>query len=157
MRKISATYIFPGNKPPLKNGILICDDDGKILKLTDTGGQLTEQAGLEYYSGILMPGFINANHHAEPPPSIVGRGTNRLAQKQQLSTLSEMIALQQNSPELSLEELIKRATINAARALQIDDCFGSFEPGKRPGINLITGADLKNLKLTAQSKLKKLV
>ena len=65
MRKISATYIFPGNKPPLKNGILICDDDGKILELIDTGGQLTEQAGLEYYSGILVPGFVNTHCHLE--------------------------------------------------------------------------------------------
>lgn len=65
MRKISATYIFPGNRPPLKNGILICDDDGTILDLIDTGGQLREQAGMEFYSGILVPGFVNAHCHLE--------------------------------------------------------------------------------------------
>ena len=65
MRKISATYIFPGNKPPLKNGILVCDDDGKILELIDTGGKLKEEAGLEHYGGILMPGFVNAHCHLE--------------------------------------------------------------------------------------------
>jgi len=58
VRKISATYIFPGNKPPLKNGILVCNDDGKILDLINTGGQLKEEAGLEQYSGILVPGFV---------------------------------------------------------------------------------------------------
>ena len=65
MRKISATYIFPGNLPPLKNGILVCEDDGTIVELTDTGGQLHEQAGLEHYSGILVPGFINTHCHLE--------------------------------------------------------------------------------------------
>jgi aminodeoxyfutalosine deaminase len=65
VRKISATYIFPGNLPPLKNGILVCEDDGTIVELTDTGGQLREQAGLEHYSGILVPGFINTHCHLE--------------------------------------------------------------------------------------------
>lgn len=65
MRKISATWIFPGNQSPLKNGILICDDDGTVIDLIDTGGQLREQAGMEFYSGILVPGFVNAHCHLE--------------------------------------------------------------------------------------------
>lgn len=65
MRKISATWVFPGNLPPLKNGILICADDGTVVDLLDTGGQLREQAGLEQYSGILAPGFVNAHCHLE--------------------------------------------------------------------------------------------
>jgi len=65
VRKISATFIFPGNRPPLKNGILICEDDGTIAEITDTGGMLREQAGLEYYSGILVPGFVNSHCHLE--------------------------------------------------------------------------------------------
>ncbi len=65
MRKISATYIIPGNRPPLKNGILVCEDDGTVLKITDTGGMLREESGLEYYSGILVPGFVNAHCHLE--------------------------------------------------------------------------------------------
>jgi len=65
VRKISATYIFPGNQPPLKNGILVCTDNGKIIELIDTGGQLKEEAGLEQYSGIVVPGFVNAHCHLE--------------------------------------------------------------------------------------------
>lgn len=397
MRKISATYIFPGNKSPLKNGILICDDDGKILELIDTGGQLSEQAGLEYYSGILIPGFVNTHCHLElshlkgkipykkglgefigninklrnqdgemevesaiekadkqifaagvvavgdvsnsilsihskrnskvyyhtfveafgfhpsraerafdfagfteqifrenglvtsvvphsaysvsaplfkkitekavakksllsihnqeseaeqqffkdgtgpiahhlqnnlgldishwkptgensldvilkylPPENqlllvhntftneagikklksfrntkntflalcpnsnlnIENRlsdvplfkkhnlniclGTDSLASNSRLSVLNEMVTLQQHFPELSLKELIKWATINGAQALQVENRLGSFEPGKTPGINLITGTDLKNRKLTSKCKVKKL-
>ncbi|HDR52044.1 MAG TPA: amidohydrolase [Mariniphaga anaerophila] len=65
MRKISATYIFPGNQSPLKNGILFCEDDGTVIDLIDTGGQFREQAGIEHYSGILVPGFVNAHCHLE--------------------------------------------------------------------------------------------
>lgn len=65
MKKISATYIFPGNQPLLKNGILICDDDGTVVDLIDTDGQLREEAGLEHYNGVLVPGFVNAHCHLE--------------------------------------------------------------------------------------------
>lgn len=65
MRKFSATYIIPGNQPPLKYGILICENDGTIIDLIDTGGVLKEQAGLEYHSGIIIPGLINAHCHLE--------------------------------------------------------------------------------------------
>src|SRR5690554_95463 len=65
MRKIAATYIFPGNLPPIKNGILVCSNNGTIIDLIDTKGNLREQAGIEYYSGVLVPGFINAHCHLE--------------------------------------------------------------------------------------------
>ncbi len=65
MRKIAASYIFPVHRPPIKNGIIVLDDDGTILNLVDTKGELAEQANLEYYNGILTPGFINAHCHLE--------------------------------------------------------------------------------------------
>ncbi len=65
MRKLAATYIFPVSSPPLKYGILLLDDHGKILGVKDTHGSLREEAGLEYYNGILVPGFVNAHCHLE--------------------------------------------------------------------------------------------
>src|SRR5690606_18812100 len=59
VRKISATYIITGDGSLLKNGILVLEDDGTVAEIKDTGGILHEQAGLEQYSGILIPGFIN--------------------------------------------------------------------------------------------------
>jgi aminodeoxyfutalosine deaminase len=202
VRKISATYIFPCNRPPLKNGILISDDAGIIIELIDTGGNLQEQAGLEYYSGILMPGFVNANNH----PELLHRNnlatkadisllkkqrasankffvlrlnsnlyienkltdvaffknedlnicqeTDGLPSNQNQSVLREMISLQHHFPELTIEKLAEWACLNGARALGIDNLYGSFEPGKKPGMNLITGVDLHQLKLSSKSKIK---
>ena len=65
MRKIAATYLFSINRPPIKNGIVVIDDDGTIINVIDTKGKLTEQANLEYYNGILTPGFVNAHCHLE--------------------------------------------------------------------------------------------
>jgi cytosine/adenosine deaminase-related metal-dependent hydrolase len=65
VRKIAATYIFPVNQAPIKNGILVCDDNGTIVEVLDKGEHFCEEAGVEYYSGILVPGFVNAHCHLE--------------------------------------------------------------------------------------------
>jgi cytosine/adenosine deaminase-related metal-dependent hydrolase len=84
-------------------------------------------------------------------------GTDSLASNRELSVLAEMITIQLNFPELKLEELIQWASINGAKALQIDTQFGSFEVGKNPGVNLISGIDFKTMKLTEKSKVKRLI
>jgi len=58
MRRIAANYIMPVSSPPLKNGIVVIDDDGSILEVIDTGGRLRESSGLEFYMGIVVPGFV---------------------------------------------------------------------------------------------------
>ena len=65
LRKISAHYIFPGQGKPLKRGIVIFDQLGTIVDLIDTGGNLNEIEKLEFYDGIITPGFINAHAHLE--------------------------------------------------------------------------------------------
>jgi cytosine/adenosine deaminase-related metal-dependent hydrolase len=65
IRKISASYIFTGKSDFLKNGILHLNEKGQVLSLTDTHGKLAEEANLEYYNGILCPGFINSHCHLE--------------------------------------------------------------------------------------------
>lgn len=64
-------------------------------------------------------------------------GTDSLASNHQLSIAAEMKTLQQHLPHVSTETLLQWATINGARALQMDDELGSFEKGKRPGVVLI--------------------
>jgi hypothetical protein len=66
MRRITADYIFPVSDPPLKNGIIEFDDHGRILSLTDTHGELNETSQLEYYNGVLVPGFILPCLRIEP-------------------------------------------------------------------------------------------
>jgi len=65
MREIAANYVFPVTSPPVKNGYLVLSEAGEILELCSGGETLQEIAGLEYYSGILIPGFVNAHCHLE--------------------------------------------------------------------------------------------
>lgn len=64
-------------------------------------------------------------------------GTDSLASNRQLSILAEMRTLKENFNHLSHEQLLSWATTNGARALGIENNFGSFEKGKRPGIVLV--------------------
>ncbi|MFV0266097.1 MAG: amidohydrolase family protein, partial [Draconibacterium sp.] len=84
-------------------------------------------------------------------------GTDSLASNTALSILKEMITLQQHFPDIQLEELISWACVNGAEALHISDTFGSFDAGKKPGVNLLTDVQLKNLQLTEHTKVKRLL
>jgi len=64
-------------------------------------------------------------------------GTDSLASNDQLSVWEEIKLLQSHFPGIELTEMLKWATINGAKALQIDDVYGSFEIGKKPGVVLI--------------------
>jgi cytosine/adenosine deaminase-related metal-dependent hydrolase len=83
-------------------------------------------------------------------------GTDSLASNHQLSVLEEIKTIQNHFPEIPLQELIKWATLNGAEALNLHK-FGSFEQGKTPGINLITGINYKNMKLTDKSTVKVII
>ncbi len=106
MRKISATYIFPCNRPPLKNGILVCDDEGRVVEIIDTGGHLREQSGLEHYSGILVPGFVNAHCHLE-----LSHMKGKISEKRGLGEFLKGIHEFRNSGDSELEEAMEKADI----------------------------------------------
>lgn len=65
MRKLSAHYIITGTGTVLVKGIISLTDDGVISEIIDTKGELDEMAGVEFYSGVLIPGFVNAHCHLE--------------------------------------------------------------------------------------------
>ena len=252
MRKISATYIISNVGAPLKNGILVLNDDNSVAELIDTNGIVKEIQDLEYYSGVLVPGFVDVftflswpklnadqlksthllpldhsvdihsvqkgiNHleafgtkaaadffpadtslcsklnskvsfrdiHKdsldeiirdsayilqETSYSILGRlfdcnistdktyciGTGSLTTHQKLSVFDELKYIQTLIPNLSLDLLIKWGCLNGAKALGLDN-FGSFEPGKNPGVNLITNVDYEGFSLREESNLKVLI
>lgn len=72
-------------------------------------------------------------------------GTDSLASNHQLSIHEEMKTLQRHFPFLSTATLLQWATINGARALQMQHQLGSFEKGKKPGVVLMEGANGEQL------------
>ena len=65
MRRLSAHYIFTGTGKVLTKGYVTLTDQGVVADITDTEGDLEEIAGLEFYSGVITPGFVNAHCHLE--------------------------------------------------------------------------------------------
>ncbi len=63
MRKITADWLFPISSEPIKNGVLIVDETGKILKIDHRDNH--DAASLEQHKGVLVPGFINTHCHLE--------------------------------------------------------------------------------------------
>jgi len=65
--------------------------------------------------------------------------------------------LQNAAPLIPLHEIIRWGTINGARALKMSDTIGSIEPGKKPGLLLVEPADLVNLRLLPESRIRRLL
>lgn len=65
MRYFSADFIFPVSSAPIPNGIVLVDDEGTIQNVFQNKEQIKEDAEIEYHSGIICPGFINAHCHLE--------------------------------------------------------------------------------------------
>ena len=63
-------------------------------------------------------------------------GTDSLASNHQLSILKEMHTLQLHK-QVRLETLLQWATLNGAAFLGIEDQYGSFDTGKKPGVILL--------------------
>jgi aminodeoxyfutalosine deaminase len=68
-------------------------------------------------------------------------GTDSLASNHQLNILEELKTLHVHFPAIPLPILLQWATINGARALQMDKELGSFDKGKKPGVVLIENID----------------
>jgi cytosine/adenosine deaminase-related metal-dependent hydrolase len=84
-------------------------------------------------------------------------GTDSLASNSRLSVLSELITLQKHFPETTTRELFEWACRNGAEAIGMKKQLGTIEPGKKPGLVLISGFNLRNMRLTPESKAIRLI
>ncbi len=62
-RKIASHYLFTGHRL-VKSCVVEVAGDGRIVAVEQCG-QIDSAAGVEFYSGILCPGWVNAHCHLE--------------------------------------------------------------------------------------------
>ena len=93
-----------------------------------------------YIENTLPPVDMLRAHNAN-----IVLGTDSLASNHALSVLNELCTLRNHFPHIPLAELLQWATLNGAKALQMDGVLGSFEKGKKPGV-LCVQSDLKGLR-----------
>lgn len=63
LRKITADWVYPIDQAPIKEGVIIIDETGKILQLDQRQNHNT--SSLEIHKGSIVPGFINTHCHLE--------------------------------------------------------------------------------------------
>ncbi len=63
MRKITADFICPVSAEPLRNGVVVLDEDGTILALEKR--EEHDPASLQTFKGVIVPGFVNTHCHLE--------------------------------------------------------------------------------------------
>jgi cytosine/adenosine deaminase-related metal-dependent hydrolase len=77
-------------------------------------------------------------------------GTDSLASNHSLSMLSEINTIRTVYPQIPMAELLQWATLNGAAFLGLEEQFGAFKIGSKPGINLIA-KDFKSLQVIASA------
>jgi aminodeoxyfutalosine deaminase len=170
LMKIDNSFFRPGGKSSLqtylpklagaKNVLLVHNSHTReedleyCRKFAGGSGNNSKEAGAGFKIFFCL--CPNANQYIEntlPPIELFRKygcsmvlGTDSLASNHSLSVTEEMKTICRHFPAVPLPEILGWATINGAKALQLDNTFGSFEPGKRPGILLIENTDGQNLK-----------
>lgn len=103
MRKISANYIFPLNGPPIKNGVIVLNDKDIIVEIYENS-DLKESEKLEFYNGVIVPGFVNAHSHLE-----LAAFKNKLPEKSKFPAFLENIVKEKR--RIEEKELYKDANL----------------------------------------------
>jgi cytosine/adenosine deaminase-related metal-dependent hydrolase len=65
MKRFSAQFIYTNSGPPIKRGLISVDNDGTILSVENYDCALKENQSVEFYNGIIIPGFVNCHSHLE--------------------------------------------------------------------------------------------
>lgn len=148
MMNLDTSFFQPTGTSSLQSYLPKMDNARQLLLVHNT---FTGKDDLDFATGtrhaIHFCICINANLYIEkkvPPIHLLREntcnlviGTDSLASNHSLSVLDELKAINENFPLIPLPDMLQWATINGARALQMDDRLGSFEKGKVPGVLLL--------------------
>jgi cytosine/adenosine deaminase-related metal-dependent hydrolase len=102
MRRFSADFIYTISGQIIPNGIIVTDDDGKILAITDE--KVSIDPHIERYEGIITPGFINTHCHLE-----LSHLHQKIKKHEGLISFIKQVIFTRNFPEEVIQEAMKNA------------------------------------------------
>lgn len=65
IRHLSADFIIPVNGEPIKDGVVSVDENGRIVNLHKRGTPRDGANTIEWFDGVIVPGFVNTHCHLE--------------------------------------------------------------------------------------------
>lgn len=103
--KISAHTIYPVSSSPIENGVIVMDENGKIIAIDTLENH--DKTEIEFFDGVIVPGFINAHCHLELSHlnGVAQTGTGLI------DFISQVIKNRNHSPEI-IQEAIEREEKN---------------------------------------------
>lgn len=144
--KINIAEFQQTGKSSLQSWLPFFSNQQSIISVHNT---FTSQDDIDFVKKNALTYFyyclcVNANIYIEntlPPIDLLRKndcmiclGTDSFASNKHLSILEEIKTIQQHySNKMPMTEILKWATFNGAKALQMDSLLGSFEKGKTPG------------------------
>ena len=167
---IDISSFKPTGKTSLQSWLPYFNKNQSIISVHNS---FTSEADIDFYKSLSAtnPSFffclcVNANKYIEqilPPIKLLRKnncliviGTDSYASNWQLNILDEIKTIQSaTANSIPLAEVLQWATINGARALQLENLLGSFEKNKNPGIVLIEG--MNDLILTEGSSSRRIL
>lgn len=167
---IDISSFKPTGKTSLQSWLPYFNKNQSIISVHNS---FTSEADIDFYKSLsdTNPSFffclcVNANKYIEqmlPPIELLRKnncliviGTDSYASNWQLNILDEIKTIQSaTANSIPLAEVLQWATINGARALQLENLLGSFEKNKKPGIVLIEG--MNDLILTEGSSSRRIL
>ena len=100
-RKLKADYLFDGYQMLSPDAVLICDHDGVIKDIVD---EHQAGEGVEEFTGMIVPGFINCHCHLE-----LSHLKGLIPEKQGLVNFVLSVMSQRFQPSLSEQEAMLEA------------------------------------------------
>ena len=161
----SLKEFYPIGKSSIYHLLANLDSNQKTLFVHNTLSNASElKAAKQWNKQVFFATCPNANLYIENRLPVyqefieaevnVCIGTDSLSSNWKLSVLDEMITILKYQSDVGQDRVIAWATSNGAKALGFDDTLGSFEKGKRPGVNHITTD--QQLKIWEKSRVRKI-
>jgi cytosine/adenosine deaminase-related metal-dependent hydrolase len=170
LMKLDTSFYQPSGKSSLQTYFNELANADHVLLVHNT---FTKQPDIDFVKAtrpeqsVFFCLCVNANQYIEDamPPVDMFRenelnivlGTDSLASNRSLSILDEIRTINEKFPKVPLEELLRWATLNGAKALRMDEMLGSLEKGKQPGVVLLEGVDASDIKSLQSANARRLL
>lgn len=131
MQKFQADWVYPVSSAPVKDGIVVTDDQGVVLSVEEGSSQ--SSGDVQHFRGTLIPGFINTHCHLELSHmrGLLDTGTGLIP------FINDVVRKRSATPEVIAEairnaedEMIRNGIVAVGDISNVTDTFAQKQLGR---------------------------